>query len=136
MTVGRYDTASGRSTQIHAVKSAIIIPTPLSVDHSQPLFLDPLTDIDPFARKWFVKYYLPLVEPVHTEWTSLVPILKAKCEERQKLNRNFQIFLKKIKERQMALEYGANDLQIDEAMNILKVRIYLSSEKVWEIHTH
>ncbi len=150
VTVGRYYTASGRSTQIHGVKSDIIVPTPLyfeeigesfleyplSADHSQSVFLDPLTDIDPFARKWFVKYYLPLVEPVHTEWTSLVPILKANSEERQKLNRNFQIFLKKIKERQIGLEYGANDLQMDEAVNILKDMIYLSSEKVWEIHTH
>lgn len=150
VTVGRYYTASGKSTQIDGVKSDIVIPTPLnfeevgesylefplSSDRVDPVFEDPLTDIDPFARKWFVKYYLPSVEPVHTEWTSLVPQLKANSEERQKLNRNFQLFLKRVKERKPGLDYGSNDLQMDEAANILKDMIYLSSERVWEVNTH
>ena len=150
VTVGRYYTASGKSTQIHGVKSDIIIPTalhfeeigesyleyPLSADHTQPVFDDPLTDIDPFARKWFVKYYLPSIEQVHSEWTSKLPILKANSEERQKLNRNFQLFLKKAKEHKAGFDCGSNDLQMDEAVNILKDMIYLSSEQVWELNTH
>jgi len=150
VTVGRYYTASGRSTQIHGVKSDIMIPTalhfeeigesyleyPLSADQTNPVFNDPLTDIDPFARKWFVKYYLPSVEPVHTEWRALLPTLRANSEERLKNNRNFQLFLKKAKERQLDLDFGSNDLPMEEAVNILKDMIYLSSEQLWELNTH
>ena len=150
VTVGRYYTASGKSTQIHGVKSDIVIPTllhfeeigegfldfPLAADQTEPVFSDPLTDIDPFARKWFVKYYLPSIEPIHEEWSSLVPTLRANSEERLKQNRNFQLFLKRAKEHRSGLDFGSNDLQMDEAVNILKDMIYLSSERVWEINTH
>ncbi|MCH9611371.1 MAG: hypothetical protein SP1CHLAM42_14590 [Chlamydiales bacterium] len=150
VTVGRYYTASGKSTQIMGVRSDIVIPTsvyfeeigesyleyPVAADRTDPVFNDPLSDIDPYARKWFTKYYLPQVEPVHPEWHALVPTLARNSELRQRQNRNFQLFLKRAKERSLDVEFGSNDLQMDEASNVLKEMIYLSSERVWELSTH
>ena len=65
-----------------------------------------------------------------------MPTLRANSEERLKNNRNFQLFLKKAKERQLDLDFGSNDLPMEEAVNILKDMIYLSSEQLWELNTH
>ena len=73
VTVGRYYTVSGRSTQITGVIADIVIPTeyatynigerfleyPLSGDHVMPAYSDPLNDIDRRTKEWFQKHYLP-----------------------------------------------------------------------------
>ena len=147
VTVGRYYTASGKSTQLHGVKADIMIPTewqfeevgesyldyPLAADRIEPAFHDSLKDVDLFARKWFVQYYLPSIEPVHTEWSALIPVLKRNSEERQKLNRNYQLFLQQVREKQPRANHGANDLQMDEAVNIVKDMIYMASDRAWEL---
>ncbi|MCP5469156.1 MAG: PDZ domain-containing protein [Chlamydiales bacterium] len=148
VTVGRYYTVSGRSTQIDGVKSDIVIPSllhfeevgesyldyPLPPDRIAAAFEDPLSDVDPFARKWFAKYYVPSIEPVHQEWRNMLPTLKANSEKRLSQNKNYQIFLQKL-QKQSDKSPGQNDLQMDEATNILKDMIYLSSEQTWTIDT-
>lgn len=146
VTVGRYYTVSGRSTQLRGVKSDIAIPTelnfeeigesyleyPLSADRIDEAYEDPLTDIDPFARRWFTKYYLPQVERLHSEWSALIPRLKMNSERRLEGNRNYQLFLESMKGG-AGLGYGENDLQMEESVNILKDMIYFSCERVWEV---
>jgi carboxyl-terminal processing protease len=76
VTIGRYYTVSGKSTQIDGVKADIIVPTglhteeigeayleyPLPADWVSSAYHDSLEDIDPFARKWFQKYYIPTLQ--------------------------------------------------------------------------
>lgn len=143
VTVGRYYTVSGKSTQIQGVKSDIIIPTPyqfeeigegyleypLPPDQVASAFADQLSDVDPFARKWFQKYYIPNIQPVVNQWNNLIPQLRINSEKRLTQNRNFQNFLQKIK-RELKVDlppFGSNDLQMDESVNIIKDMIFLSN---------
>jgi len=145
VTVGRYYTVSGKSTQIDGVKADITVPSefqfeevgeayldyPLPSDHVAAAFDDNLSDIDPFARKWFQKYYTPTLQKVEYKWASLVPQLKANSQKRVAQNRNFQIFLQKIKgelKPEEVLHSGSNDLQMDESVNIVKDMIFLSNQ--------
>lgn len=143
VTVGRYYTVSGKSTQIQGVKSDIVIPTPyqfeeigegyleypLPPDQVASAYVDQLSDVDPFARKWFQKYYIPTLQPVVSQWSKLVPQLRINSEKRLTQNKNFQNFLQKIK-RELNVDlpaFGSNDLQMDESVNIVKDMIFLSN---------
>ncbi|MEZ5315078.1 MAG: S41 family peptidase [Chlamydiales bacterium] len=142
VTVGRYYTVSGKSTQIQGVKADILVPSefqfeevgeayldyPLASDHILPAFEDNLSDIDPFSRVWFQKYYLPYLQKIENKWTTMIPLLKANNEIRINQNKNFQQFLKKMKgEFSTQEEIGSNDLQMDESVDILKDMIFLST---------
>lgn len=146
VTVGRYYTVSGKSTQIQGVKADILVPSefqfeevgeayldfPLPSDQVTSAFEDKLSDIDPFARKWFQKYYIPNLQKIETKWTTMIPSLKANSNRRIAQNRNFQLFLEKIKEEIEPIEvykFGANDLQMDESVNIVKDMIFLSGQQ-------
>ncbi len=143
VTVGKYYTVSGKSTQIDGVKSDIVVPSlyqfekvgeahldyPLAPDHVPPAFDDTLSDVDPFARRWFQKYYTPTLQPIESKWTALLPQLKANSAKRLDQNRNYQLFLQKIKgdlQPKETVESGSNDLQMDESVNIVKDMIFLS----------
>lgn len=147
VTIGRYYTVSGKSTQIEGVKSDIFIPTalhseemgetyldyPLPADTVEPAFEDSLADIDPYARKWFVKYYLPALQKKVSTWQELLPKLKANSEKRLADNKNFQIFMSSLKEKIEPVEvisHGATDLQMDESVNILKDMIFLREKEL------
>jgi len=143
VTVGRYYTVSGRSTQIEGVKADIIVPTsfnfeemgeafleyPLPSDWVQSAYQDSLADIEPMARKWFQKYYVPTIQQKKTQWEGLIPLLRANSTHRVNQNKNFQAFLKEIKEEihpREAGSFGVSDLQMDEAVNILKDMILIT----------
>lgn len=145
VTVGRYYTVSGKSTQIDGVKSDILVPSefqfeevgeayldyPLPSDHVPAAFQDSLSDVDPFARKWFQKYYTPTLQQVEYKWNAMIPRLKANSEKRIAQNRNFQQFLKQIKgelKPKGELKAGSNDLQMDESVNVVKDMIFLSNQ--------
>ncbi|NGX54340.1 MAG: Tail-specific protease, partial [Chlamydiae bacterium] len=141
VTIGRYYSVSGKSTQIDGVRSDIVVPTalnfekvgegyqdfPLSSDRVAPAFDDPLTDVDPYVKRWFSKFYLPALQAKVTTWEPMIPTLQANSQKRLDQNTNFEIFLKKIKHEddpKAKASHGMNDLQMDEAVNIVKDMIF------------
>lgn len=142
VTIGRYYTVSGRSTQIEGVKSDIVIPTnlhyeemgeayldfPLPADQIEAAYNDPLTDIDPYARKWFVKYYLPTLQKPVTTWQSMIPQLRVNSRKRIADNPNFQLFITTLQEESISTAHGSNDLQMEEAVNVVKDMIFLEKQ--------
>ncbi len=161
VTVGRYYTVSGESTQIDGVEADIVVPTifshskigekylenPLTSGKINPAYEDKLQDVDEELKDWYVKYYLPRLQLRQLFWKPWIPVLKKNCEYRLSQNKNFQFFLKSIESpdasvaKNASLEnedteeeediqlnqrnYGVSDLQMAEAVNILKDMIIL-----------
>lgn len=150
VTVGRYYTVSGRSTQIEGVKADIVVPTifssykigeryleyPLPCDQVPAAFVDPLSDIDYKNRSWFQKNYLPNVHQPDRKWIDQLPILQAKSQERLRNDENFSLFIsaqEKLKgspsrafRRISNPPWGDEDLQKTEAICIMKDMIDIS----------
>ncbi len=150
VTVGRYYTVSGRSTQIEGVIADIVVPTqyapynigeryleyPLSQDRVESAYIDPLNDLDEKTRLLFEKRYLPNLQRVVPFWKKALPVLKQKSAERIANNSSYQKFLKKLEKvraRQSgtvnsvdeAIEMNLEDLQMQEAVNIVKDMIQI-----------
>jgi len=151
VTVGRYYTVSGRSTQIEGVKADIVVPTifasykigerfleyPLPSDQVAAAYVDPLTDIDYRSRSWFQKNYLPYLHSPQEKWQKIVPTLAQNSLERQQTDPNFSLFLKvQSKQRGKSPSFfridpdppwGKEDLQLAESVNIMKDMLDLES---------
>jgi carboxyl-terminal processing protease len=153
VTVGKYYTVSGRSTQIEGVKADVHVPTeyapynigekylmyPLKNDQVAPAYLDPLLDVDQRSRAWLQKNYLPNLQKKLSVWTQMLPVLKANSQYRIEHDKNFLLFLKLIRNEQpepepvepsviiQQLNFGQEDLQMTEAVNIIKDMILLQS---------
>ncbi|MBP7074363.1 MAG: PDZ domain-containing protein [Rhabdochlamydiaceae bacterium] len=141
VTVGRYYTVSGRSTQIEGVQADIHVPTayaPYNVgeryleyalknDQIAPVYNDPLTDIQGSTKLWFQKNYLPYLQKKESQWVQMLPALKKNSQYRIDHNSNFQLFLKHMDE--ASIDIGMNDLQMQEAVNIVKDMISLIHEQ-------
>ncbi|MDE3045740.1 MAG: PDZ domain-containing protein [Verrucomicrobiota bacterium] len=154
VTVGRYYTASGRSTQIDGVISDIQVPTqyapynigerfleyPLPADAVGAAYIDPLTDLDQRTKLVFQKRYLPSLQRIVPYWKRILPQLQKNSRSRITKNPDFQAFLKhidKIRSRQGGLpvntidepiHIGMEDLQMSEAVNIVKDMILIESQ--------
>ncbi|PIS02167.1 MAG: tail-specific protease [Chlamydiae bacterium CG10_big_fil_rev_8_21_14_0_10_42_34] len=154
VTVGRYYTASGKSTQIDGVIADIVVPShyapykigekyleyPLSADHVEPAFVDPLSDLDEKTRKLFEMRYLPFTQRVVGFWKKMLPTLKQNSASRMAADPTFQAFLKKqdqIQARSGSLppntvdeqiQVGMEDIQMKEAVNIVKDMIELEAQ--------
>lgn len=152
VTVGRYYTVSGRSTQIEGVIADIVVPTPyspynigeryleypLSQDRVESAYADSLNDLDERTRILFEKRYLPNLQRVVPFWKKALPVLKQNSAERIANNADFQKFLnkmEKIRARQTKtmvnsidepFETSQQDLQMDEAVNIVKDMIQIN----------
>lgn len=140
VTVGRYYTVSGRSTQIEGVQADIHVPTayaPYNVgeryleyalknDQIAPAYIDPLTDVQGSTKLWFQKNYLPFLQKKESQWVQMLPTLKKNSQYRIDHNPNFQAFLKHMDEAD--LDIGMNDLQMQEAVSIVKDMISLGHE--------
>jgi carboxyl-terminal processing protease len=158
VTVGRYYTVSGRSTQIEGVIADIVIPThyapynigeryleyPLVPDRVESAYLDPLTDLDEKTRLLFEKRYLPNLQRVVPFWKKVLPFLKQNSADRISNNMSFQKFLNKlerIRARQTSsvvnsvdeqIEMTLEDLQMEEAVNIVKDMIQVQETEFQE----
>jgi len=154
VTVGRYYTISGRSTQIEGVRADIVVPTafaPYNIGErylEYPLANDEL-DIEALYSnkgqyKTFQKKYLPSLQVKETSWKRMIPYLKANSEKRLARDENFQIFLRKMrgetsetqtnknnKKNYKNNNFGVNDLQVKESVNIIKDMIYLSQSSAF-----
>lgn len=153
VTVGRYYTASGKSTQIEGVIADIVVPSqyapyrigekyleyPLSQDKMSPVFVDPLSDLDDKTRKLFQMRYLPYSQRVVAFWKSMLPTLKRNSADRMAADPMFQEFNKKIEALATRagslppntvdeqIQVGKEDIQMKEAVNIVKDMIELEA---------
>jgi carboxyl-terminal processing protease len=154
VTVGRYYTVSGRSTQIDGVQADIVVPTqyapynigekfleyPLPPDQVEAAYIDPLSDLDERTRQVFQARYLPFLQRVVPFWKKMLPTLKQNSAYRLAHDPNFQAFLKKqetIRARQHTMpvnsvdehvQIGMEDLQMMEAVNVVKDMVILEAE--------
>lgn len=155
VTVGRYYTVSGRSTQIDGVIADIVVPThyapynigerfleyPLSADAVPAAYIDPLSDLDEKTKKIFEKRYLPFLQRNVSYWRKALPQLKHKSAVRLAKNPEFQAFLRKVEAarlRQQTLppnmideqiRVGSGDLQMQEAVHVVKDMLLIEQEK-------
>jgi carboxyl-terminal processing protease len=154
VTVGRYYTPSGKSTQIDGVIADIVVPTqyapykigekyleyPLPQDKVDAAFVDPLTDLDEKTRRLFQMRYLPFTQRVVSFWKKMLPELKRNSAARMANDPTFQTFIQRkdaVATRAAALppntvdeqiQVGKEDIQMKEAVNIVKDMIILESQ--------
>src|SRR5262249_45906772 len=91
VTVGEYYTVSGNTPQIRGVKSDILVPGILNQEHIgeeyledtiklsdkiSPKYQDDLKDIDPELKPWYLRYYIPTIQPKTEFWQKMLPLLK------------------------------------------------------------
>lgn len=150
VTVGRYYTVSGRTTQIDGVRADIVVPTaysnlligeryleyPLKSDRIPSAYTDPLNDIDPRNRAWFQQNYIPNIQKRLSLWTQMLEQLRTNSAYRLKENKDYAAFLQAIKpDKKGELfiptaqnNWGVDDLQMIEAVQIVKDMTVLKPE--------
>lgn len=140
VTVGKYYAPSGQSPQLQGVKSDIVISSryaedplgerflehPLPSDRCDNVLSDNLQDLDTNIRPWFQKYYLPNLQKQEEKWRSMLPQLIANSKQRLENNLNYNHFLSSLKHSNTDQNYGSNDLQMEESVNIVKDMIVLA----------
>jgi carboxyl-terminal processing protease len=101
----------------------------LKNDQITPAYVDSLHDIPAHTQVWFQKNYLPYLQKKESEWVQMVPKLKKNSGYRVEHDPNFQVFLKKMDPEKIERDgdIGVNDLQMDEAVCIVKDMISLKS---------
>jgi carboxyl-terminal processing protease len=99
VTVGRYYTVSGKSTQLNGVPIDIIVPgpydrinigekyqrDPLQPDSVLPSFADTLSDVENKDRLWMMQHYLPTLQAKSSKWQPIIPRLREASQHRQDL---------------------------------------------------
>lgn len=152
VTIGRYYTVSGRSTQIEGVKADIVVPSHYSpyevgeryLEYSLPsdriknAYDDSLQDLAPKVKRLFQANYLPDLQKVVTFWTKMLPALRENSKFRLSHDPNFKVFLRKLEETKAKiggieiesknLNYGLEDLQMQESINIVKDMIMMEMQ--------
>ena len=138
VTVGRYYTVSGKSTQIVGVPADVHVPTiyspfnigeryleyPISGDQLASAFVDPLTGLDPKTKELLQQKYVPYLQKQEMRWKKMVPILVQNSRMRIKKDSNYQCFLNVINGKDTKCtrknNFGSTDLQMKEAVNIVR----------------
>ncbi len=148
VTRGRYYTVSGKTPQLTGVLSDITIQGPLSEseigerfakyplenDYIKSNFDDDLSDI-PFLQRDKIRklYKFGLQEKLDT-YAAYLEKLKDNSRHRLENKHNYQNMIKEIKKKEESNldeieNFGQNDLQLEEAYNIMKDVIVLMEEK-------
>ncbi|EPP37747.1 hypothetical protein BOKEGFJH_00020 [Chlamydia avium] len=148
VTIGKYYSPSGKSTQLCGVRSDIHVSShyaeepigeryldhPLPSDNCDNVMNDNLADLDLHIRPWFQKYYTPHLQKQETMWREMLPQLIANSQQRLGTNKNYKIFQEKLKHTvKDSLTYGSNDLQMEESVNVLKDMILLRSKQLYSL---
>lgn len=147
VTVGRYYTVSGRSTQIEGVKADIVVPTeyhpynigerflayPLKNDQVSAVYMDPLVDVDGKNLAWFQKNYLPNIQKKLSVWTQMLPRLRESSSERIRDSKKFARYFYGSDADVSAVggdvsSDAVKDPQMAEAVSIVKDMIQLQQE--------
>jgi carboxyl-terminal processing protease len=148
VTRGRYYTVSGKTPQLIGVLSDIVAPGPLSEseigerfakyplenDEIKSNFDDDLSDI-PFLQRDKIRklYKFGLQEKLDT-YMPYLEKLKENSGLRISNNLNYQNLIKEIKKKEESdpdhpEDFGQNDLQLEEAYNIMKDLLFMMSEQ-------
>lgn len=145
VTRGRYYTVSGKSPQLTGVQSDIVIPGilseldigekfakyPLNNDRIDPHFEDNLSDISPFHRLQLGAAYKNNLQIRLDSYAPYKDLLQKNSKKRIGSNKNYQNFLTEIKNKNYDSPpvefFSQGDLQMKEALNIMKDLIYLTS---------
>lgn len=150
VTVGMYYTPSGKTPQKNGVIPEIIVPgrwnhvelgeiymDSVNPNTIPPVLDDKLEDLSKNEKNWYLKYYTPFVQRKSSQWESLIPTLKKNSAHRIANNKNYQLFINgpQLTEDELedeawgsdkkSLTYGVDDLQVQEAINIMKDMILL-----------
>ena len=143
VTRGRYYTVSGKSPQLKGVQSDIVVPGilsqidigekyakfPLENDEVEPHFDDDLSDISPFHRLQLGPMYKYNLQQKLTTYAPYFEILKKNSQLRIEINKNYQNFLTEIQKKNFDSDpidlFGQSDLQLVEALNIMKDHVFL-----------
>lgn len=146
VTRGSYYTVSGKTPQLVGVQSDVVIPGaysqldigekflkyPLINDQIDPSFEDKMLDVPEMQREALIALYRFDLQPKIDTYTRLLPQLKKNTEIRLNKNKNYQIFLEELKKKpadmddDLADKIGKNDLQLNEAYNVMKDLIVIS----------
>lgn len=147
VTVGKYYTVSGNTTQIKGVRADIVLPGPYSQmeigesylgtsignDSIPAAFSDGLQDIEPRAKKWYTEHYIPTLQSKETKWQALLPELKMRSAKRIQSEAQYQKFLHLISSKDGSFnELGQFDIdayQIEEATRIVADMIQMSAQQ-------
>jgi carboxyl-terminal processing protease len=145
VTRGRYYTVSGKSPQLVGASSDIIVPGPfseaeigeqyskfpLNTDQIGASFDDDLSDVPALHRAQVMRLYKFNLQPVLTTYKKLTNTLTSNSSTRIANNKNYQHFLKALKQNEFddgesafSLS-GQSDLQLAEALNVMKDLIRL-----------
>ncbi len=148
VTRGMYYTVSGKSPQHTGVEADIEIPGPLS--HAEigerfaknalqtasikPNFEDDLSDIHPLHRFKIRSIYGSNLEKKSDHLQAFYSKLKINSKMRQEKNSNYKAFLEELKKDddlkvEHARHYGENDLQLEEALNVMKDFVMMQYNK-------
>lgn len=143
VTRGRYYTVSGKSPQLVGVFADIVVPGffsqmefgekyskyPLASDTIAPNFEDPLTDISPMYRDQVAKLYKINLQTQENLYASFLPTLKENAVKRMQQDQNYKNFMLEISKKEggggVIENFGQKDLQLGEAVNLMKDLIYL-----------
>lgn len=142
VTVGKYYTVSGKTPQIQGVEADIVVPSQfaheklgeeyldnsLGSDTISESYNDKLEDIAPNLKSWYMTYYTPFLQHKTMLWDNMLPELKKTSADRIARNKQYQAYLKGTN---LSSFYnnGNEDLQMAEAVNIMKDIIRLEPDK-------
>jgi carboxyl-terminal processing protease len=148
VTRGRYYTVSGKTPQLTGVLADITIPGPLSEseigerfakfplenDEIKANFDDDLSDIPFLQRDKIRKLYKFGLQEKLTTYASYLEVLKQDAAQRLKESQNYQNFITEIKKKDEMdpdhpENFGQNDLQLEQAYNVMKDLILMMKEK-------
>ena len=118
----------------------------LKPDTIKPAFDDPLQDVQAKDRAWYYKYYVPTLQHPTDMWTKLVPALQKNSTYRLSKNKDYKLFLRllngqpgsadeseqedeenSVATNQKQTNFGVEDLQMAESVNIVKDMVMLHS---------
>ncbi len=144
VTKGLYYTVSGYSPQLTGVKADIVVPGvfssmdlgeqfskyPLEGDNIEPNFNDDLSDIPYLQRDKVARLYRFNLQKKIDTYTRHIPNLQTNSQLRIEQNASYQKFLGELTkdddiDMEVVEKYDINDLQLSEAMNVLKDLVFL-----------
>lgn len=145
VTRGRYYTVSGKSPQLTGVESDIVIPGvlsqldigekfakfPLENDQIQSHFEDDLSDLSALHKLQLGPMYRYNLQQKLFTYNAFVDRLKQNSQKRIDLNKNYKSFLAELEKKNFDSEavnsFNQNDLQLMEAMNVMKDLLFFMS---------
>lgn len=139
VTVGRYYTVSGRSTQIQGVKADIVVPTIYSSLQIGEQYLEyPLrADNLDFSRVGkgdteLDRHLAPFFQMKEVEWREMLPELRRNSAARISNDPGYRCFLERAQNREFSSikeSCGDVDYQMRESVNIIKDMIEIRASR-------